>query len=132
MPEGVDVIVDDGEATIEFVDQSKRGPGLAELFKHVADPADVEKRTRPNRYVVPESAARAAGLLDDSAESEPDVAEKPTYDDGVPDDDWRRDAINDWASKTLKLDVSGLPNKGEALTAIKDEVERRNAEEQGV
>lgn len=121
MPAGVDVIVDGGVATIDFVDRSLLGPGLAKLLS-VAPAELVHKRTRGGprpTYVVPEEYARAAGLLDD-ADIKPAPADSgsQTYDDGLPDSDWRRPAIDAWALEHLKLDTSGLPNKGEALAAI--------------
>lgn len=64
MPEGVDVAVEGGFATIEFVDKTRRGPGLAALLA-VGGPELIEKVTRPRlAYIVPEGNARAAGLLD--------------------------------------------------------------------
>lgn len=63
MPQGVEVLVEDGYATVEFVDPAKRGPGLNALLQAGGD--QVQKVTRPrNGYVVPEDVARAAGLLD--------------------------------------------------------------------
>lgn len=64
MPAGVEVVVEGGFATIEFVDPARRGPGLAALLEHTP-PDLIEKVTRPAvRYIVPEGNARAAGLLD--------------------------------------------------------------------
>lgn len=67
MPAGVDVAVEDGFATIAFVDPSLRGPGLAALFAAGTPPELVEKVTRPRvAYTVPEGKARLAGLLDEA------------------------------------------------------------------
>ncbi|MHC9292050.1 hypothetical protein ACRCUN_06255 [Mycobacterium sp. LTG2003] len=67
MPEGVDVVVEDGFATIDFVDKSKRGPGLAKLLEVGTPPDAIEKVTRPRvLYTVPEGNAREAGLLDEA------------------------------------------------------------------
>lgn len=66
MPAGVDVVVEDGFAVIDFVDRATRGPGLAALLK-VGGPGLVEVVTRVGRrrlYVVPEGNAREAGLID--------------------------------------------------------------------
>lgn len=67
MPAGVEVLVQpDGFAVIDFVDPSKRGPGLAKLLE-VKGPWGVEKLSRSVPrvlYRVPEGVARAAGLLD--------------------------------------------------------------------
>jgi hypothetical protein len=65
MPKGVEVVVENGFATIDFVDAAKRGPALAKLHK-IGGPASVETITRegPRRqYRVPEGNARAAGLM---------------------------------------------------------------------
>lgn len=123
MPEGVDVTVVDGFASIEFVDSEKRGPGLKKLLEHT--PAElIEKRTRPRvTYTVPEGNAREAGLLDDGADV--DTADDGKgYDDGKPDMDWSRKAIDDYAAElTPPLDTTGEANKHDALDAIKAHIE---------
>ena len=223
MPDGIEVLVEDGTAAIEFVDPELRGPGLAELFKH-ASADEVQKVTRPSvQYLVPVEHARAAGLLDEAAprdvpadevaqfvqpvgveapadgtftdlatgedgaplvsgeevvitgppadhtgvtENDPSgdsplptgdfapavestteapaadeasqpsepvtvadapAAEEPapakTYDDGQPDMDWKRDAIDAYAGKlTPPLDTTSEPNKPSAIQAIKDAI----------
>jgi hypothetical protein len=66
VPSGVEVVVEDGFATIDFVDATLRGPGLQKLLE-VGGPETVETLTRSGprrRYRVPEGNARAAGLLD--------------------------------------------------------------------
>lgn len=66
MPVGVDVVVEDGFATIEFVDRSLRGPGLAKLLEVGTPPELIDKVTIPRlAYIVPEGNARLAGLLDE-------------------------------------------------------------------
>ncbi|UVT31445.1 endonuclease VII [Mycobacterium phage Sejanus] len=67
MPEGVNVVVEDGFATVEFVDKKLGGPALAKVFAQGTPPELVEKRTRPRvTYTMPEGNARAAGLLDEA------------------------------------------------------------------
>ncbi|MGC7194371.1 hypothetical protein RA997_22750, partial [Mycobacteroides abscessus subsp. abscessus] len=71
MPAGIAVVVEDGYATIDFVDKSLRGPGLARLFEIGTPPDAIEKQTRSGPrplYVVPEGNAREAGLLDEAAQ----------------------------------------------------------------
>lgn len=66
MPNGIETFVDDGFATVDFVDPSLRGPGLAKLSS-IGGPESVETITRdgPRRkYRVPEGNAREAGLID--------------------------------------------------------------------
>lgn len=66
MPEGIIATVDGGFATIDFVDQSLRGPALAEVLE-AAGPGVVQTITRdgPRRkYRMPTGNAQAAGLLD--------------------------------------------------------------------
>ncbi|UJQ86539.1 hypothetical protein SEA_PENGUINLOVER67_17 [Mycobacterium phage PenguinLover67] len=70
MPEGILATVDDGFATIDFVDPSLRGPALAQLVElGGAESIETLTRSGPRRqYRVPEGNAREVGLLDDSAE----------------------------------------------------------------
>lgn len=69
MPEGVDVVVADGVATIDFVDPSKKGPGLAALTAS-GEPVNPLTRSGPRRlYETSEANARAAGLLDEPVEA---------------------------------------------------------------
>ncbi len=67
MPDGIVATVeDDGFATLDFVDQSLRGPSLATLL-NIGGPDSIETLTRrgPRRlYRVPEGNAREAGLID--------------------------------------------------------------------
>ncbi|AYP70003.1 hypothetical protein I5G62_gp17 [Mycobacterium phage CRB2] len=68
MPEGILATVDDGFATIDFVDPSLRGPALAQLVElGGAESIETITRSGPRRqYRVPEGNAREVGLLDDS------------------------------------------------------------------
>lgn len=68
MPAGIEAVLEDGFATISFLDPSLRGTSIAKLLD-VVGPEFIEIRTGGTRrsYVVPESAARAAGLLDTAA-----------------------------------------------------------------
>lgn len=71
MPVGVEVVVEEGFATIDFVDGTLRGPGLAKLLAIGTPPDAIEKLTREGPravYVVPEGNAREAGLLDEATE----------------------------------------------------------------
>lgn len=71
MPSGVETFVDDGFATIDFVDPSLRGQGLAKLIE-IGGPESVETITRdgPRRkYRVPEGNATEAGLLDNRVDA---------------------------------------------------------------
>lgn len=67
MPSGVETFVDgEGFAIVDFVDPTRRGPGLAKLIA-LGGPESVETITRdgPRRkYRVPEGNASAAGLID--------------------------------------------------------------------
>lgn len=78
MPAGVAVVVENGFATIDFVDSAKKGPGLQALLDVGTPPELIDKLTRSGpraRYVVPEGNAREAGLLDEV--SEVDALEQP-------------------------------------------------------
>ncbi|AYD82011.1 hypothetical protein I5G60_gp16 [Mycobacterium phage Saguaro] len=73
MPQGIIATVDDGFATIDFVDPSLRGPALTRLVE-IGGPETIETLTRvgPRRqYRVPEGNAREAGLLDDETGEHP-------------------------------------------------------------
>lgn len=73
MPQGVEVFVEGGVATVEFVDPEKRNAGLNALLR--AGGQSVGKVTRPRpAYVVSEDVARAAGLLDDASNGPSDEA----------------------------------------------------------
>lgn len=65
MPAGIEVEVADGFARVSFPDASLRGPSLTALLQE-GGPGLVDTDTSGRRfaYVVPESVARAAGLLD--------------------------------------------------------------------
>jgi hypothetical protein len=83
MPAGVLVVVENGFATIDFVDKAKRGPALAKLFEIGTPPEAIEKLTRSGPravYVVPEGNAREAGLLDEA-----DVEDAVVGDVEIPD-----------------------------------------------
>lgn len=71
MPAGIEVVVEEGFATVDFVDGTLRGPGLAKLLEVGTPPEAIEKLTREGPravYVVPEGNAREAGLLDEATE----------------------------------------------------------------
>lgn len=72
MPVGIEVVVENGEATVDFVDPLLKGQGIAALLE-VTPPKLVDKVTGPAarvRYRVPEQFARAAGFLDEVSEVE--------------------------------------------------------------
>lgn len=73
MPAGVNVMVDNGFATIDFVDRKLRGPALNALVEF-GGAATVQKLSREkgaprDLYKVPEGNARAVGLLDEDTEA---------------------------------------------------------------
>lgn len=70
MPEGVNVLVQDGFATLDFVDPKLKGPALDKLLQF-GGPATIQCDTRSGprkRYIVPEGNAREVGLLDEDNE----------------------------------------------------------------
>lgn len=175
MPAGVEVLVEGGFATIDFVDPKLRGVGVAALLEHTP-PEFIETLTRtgPRRlYRVPEGNAREAGLIDKASQVEaleaPDTSsagnafgavppEFPStanlhaqvvrsgsyaseYADGgllgaltdvdpssyppdaqpiepLPEIDWSRAALNEYAEKHGIDSPENLPNKGAVLDAI--------------
>lgn len=122
MPEGISVLVADGVATIDFLDSSKRGPGLARLFAAGAAGDQVRKRTRMGPrpvYQVPEVFARAAGLIDGDWSDDAPAPTGKSYDDGEPDLDWSRADLDAAALKAGVVDVDKLPNKAAVLKAYR-------------
>lgn len=64
MPAGIEAVVEDGFATIDFVDRSLVGPSLAKLVE-IGSKVTKETRVGPRaRYTMPEGDAIAAGLID--------------------------------------------------------------------
>jgi hypothetical protein len=66
VPKGVEVVVENGFATIDFTDVSLRGPALQRLLE-IGGPETIETLTRegPRRkYRVPVGNVTEAGLLD--------------------------------------------------------------------
>lgn len=66
MPAGIVAVVEDGFASLDFVDPALKGPALARLIRD-GGPGIIETLTRTGTrrlYRVPEGNARAAGLLD--------------------------------------------------------------------
>lgn len=123
MPDGVVVEVEDGFAIIDFVDRKKRGPGLRKLVERYG-PEVIETLTRtgPRRmYRVPEGNAREVGLIDTPPVPAAPVAAAPavTYDDGFPDADWHRAALDEYAEKIGIANAAKLPNKTAVLSAIR-------------
>ncbi|AVR55937.1 hypothetical protein SEA_YAHALOM_16 [Mycobacterium phage Yahalom] len=72
MPAGIEVVVEDGFATIDFLDPKLKGPALGRLIESggpgVVEPLTREKGSPRKRYRVPEGNAREAGLLDEARE----------------------------------------------------------------
>lgn len=121
MPEGVEVTIEDGVATVVFTDPALRLPGVGALLYAAVDPFDVQKVTHPDvAYVVPESVARGAGLVDDVVipPATPATPEQHGYDDGKPDMDWSRAAMDEYAVG-LGIDPKQHHNKGALLKAIR-------------
>ena len=121
MPAGIVAIVEDGFATIDFVDPAQRGPGLSRLIAlYGAEVIETLTRTGPRRlYRVPEGNAREAGLLDTAARPAPLPVEGTNYDDGKPDADWHRAALDAYAVAVGIPNAARLPNKHAVLDAIR-------------
>ena len=66
MTDGVNVIVEDGFATLEFPDPRRKATSLGVLLE-IGGPETIEIQTGGTRrtYRVPEGNAREAGLLDE-------------------------------------------------------------------
>lgn len=68
MPEGIQVELDSGFARVEFLNKAKVGQTLAQLLA-VGGPGLIDVDTSGTRktYIVPESIAEQAGLIESSA-----------------------------------------------------------------
>lgn len=140
---GVEVVVADGFATIDFTDPDRRGPALAKLID-IGGGESIEPLTRRGprkRYRVPEGNAREAGLLNEAtsvnalasgdtghARRLADVWRGTTpaatdaerrYPDDAPDADWTRAELDAYALDVKHIDTTGLANKAAVLDAIK-------------
>ena len=66
MPYGVNVIVEDGFATLEFTDPRLKATSLGVLLEiGGSESIDINTGGTRRTYIVPEGNAREAGLLDD-------------------------------------------------------------------
>ena len=119
MADGVVVTVEDGVATVVFPDEQTRLAGVTALLAASEDPKDVQKVTLPQvAYVVPEAVAQTAGVVEDLPIKPAPAPAAPTYDDGKPDMDWSRAAIDAYAIK-LGLDPKQYHNKTAVLEAVR-------------
>jgi hypothetical protein len=74
MPAGIEASIEDGFATIDFLDRSLVGPSL-EALRQVGSKVTKETRVGPRaRYTMPEGDARAAGLIDGETTLTPNLA----------------------------------------------------------
>ncbi|QFG11162.1 hypothetical protein PBI_CLOVERMINNIE_15 [Gordonia phage CloverMinnie] len=132
MPEGIIAEVEDGFATIDFVDRSLRGPGLSKLLEFGPETVETLTRSGPRRvYRVPEGNAREVGLLDAASEADDDKGQDdkdsgagddtPTdYPDGEPDSEWKFDQLKAYAADH-EVDIDGARSKADVLAKIKEQ-----------
>jgi hypothetical protein len=141
----MEVIIEDGMASIVFPSRAARLRGVNDLLRAAGDPSLVVKVTLPEvAYIVPEAVARSAGFVDvklpgtptpapaaatapAGAPTGPVTAPPPIpgvggYDDGKPDMDWSRGALDAYATG-LGIDPKQYRNKESVLEAIRS-VER--------
>ena len=139
MPAGIIATVDNGFATLDFVDKSLRGPALAELVE-IGGPASIETITRdgPRRkYRVPAGNAQAAGLLDgdevgdkwsagrDTGAAAATKASDPNVNPGTDNADWHTPvdqytSANKYVGKVPNATV--LHNRAQVYTGSADSV----------
>lgn len=115
MPDGIHVDLDDGVATVEFLDPALRGPALGVLLG-IGGAASIKTITREGprvKYRVSEELARQAGLLDEPVRRKPIQAPG-----GGPSTDWSRPALNTYASTHGVADPELYANKQALLDAI--------------
>ncbi|AGU91935.1 hypothetical protein ADAWI_12 [Mycobacterium phage Adawi] len=139
MPAGIIATVDNGYATIDFLDKSLRGPALAELVE-IGGPASIETITRdgPRRkYRVLVGNAQAAGLLDgdevgdvwsagrDTGAAAATKASDPNVNPGADNANWhtpvdQHTSANAYVGKVPNATV--LHNRGQVYTGSADSV----------
>ena|SRR5262245_1083350 len=115
MPEGIEAVVEDGFARIQFADPAAAGPALARLLE-TAGPGLIDVDTRSGRrkvYIVPESVAVDAGMLDGVRESGRSVAAGP------PSDSWTVAQLRDYAARD-EIDLRDATRKADVLAAIRE------------
>lgn len=114
--EGIMIEVADGFARIQFLDKEKRGSGLAALIA-VGGPELIDVDTRSNThktYIVPESIAVEAGLLDPAPTSAPTPEPPPA---GAPDDSWTVAQLRDFAARE-EIELGAATKKADILAVI--------------
>lgn len=86
MDTGIQVVVEDGFARIEFLDKSKKGATLAALIAAGGtEMIDLDTSGTRRTYIVPESIAVQAGLLDDVPVEKAPVRRRRASSAAVPD-----------------------------------------------
>jgi hypothetical protein len=74
MPAGIEASIEDGFATLDFLDRSLVGPAL-EALRQAGSKVSKETRVGPRaRYTMPEGDAIAAGLIDGATTMKPNLA----------------------------------------------------------
>lgn len=126
MPAGIVATIEDGFATLDFVDKTLKGRALAKLIE-VGGPRSIDIDTHSGRrylYTVPEGNAREAGLLDGATPTPPAVAAvRPTEPINWPTTEWSFAALRKHATG-LGKDPSALRSKAAVLDLINEETKR--------
>lgn len=119
MAEGIEVEVADGFARIQFHDTAKKGPTLTRLLE-LGGPGLIDVDTRSGRrktYIVPESIAKDAGLLDD-VDDDGDQPDRPMdFPETEPTESWTVPQLRAYA-KYHEIDLGGAMKKPDILTAV--------------
>lgn len=124
MPAGIEAVVEDGFATIDFVDRSLLGPAL-EALRQAGSKVTKETRVGPRaRYTMPEGDAIAAGLIDGATGTGPLAYGDTGYAKALQDvgnaagEDWARPEAptsrNTYVGQTPAADVMAI--KGPSTT----------------
>lgn len=103
---GVEVHVEDGFATVVFLNPGLRRAGVGRLLDAADDPRLVVKVTSPTvGYIVPVGVAAAAGFLDEPPPETPDMS-------------WNRSDLNTFAARAGVPGPGKLRTKQDVLAAI--------------
>lgn len=123
MPAGIVATIDNGFATLDFVDKTLKGRALARLIE-IGGPRSIDIDTHSGRrylYRVAEGNAREAGLLDGAPPTAPAAAAvRPAEPINRPTTEWSFAALRKHAAD-LGKDPSALRSKAAVLDLINEE-----------
>lgn len=119
MAEGILAEVSDGVARLQFLDKAQAGPALTKLLA-VAGPEFIDVDTRSGSrkiYIVLESIARDAGLLDEPEPVDAPEPEPASLPEGEPSDAWTVVQLREFAARQ-EIVLGDATKKADILARI--------------